>query len=117
MSDTREKRDLVLAPGTYAYMQDATKGLIKVYTGPTVINQTGHDLPVVSDEEAGTFKPCQRLEEAVRKSPIAVEGYYLILRNPASKGEHPEEGSQRQPPELMLGRKINTPGPCMFALW
>ena len=31
MAEIREKRDLVLPPGTYAYMQDVTKGVVKTY--------------------------------------------------------------------------------------
>ena len=43
MDDRQAKRDLVLAPSEYAYMQDVTKGIIKTYTGPTVINPTKRD--------------------------------------------------------------------------
>jgi major vault protein len=117
MNEGREKRDLVLAPGTYAYMQDVTKGQIIVFTGATVINQTAQEVPVNYDPRDGAFKRCATLEEAVRKSPIAVEGYYLILKNPARKAEHPMEGGRQISPELDVGRKINIPGPCMFALW
>jgi major vault protein len=117
MSETREKRDLVLAPGTYAYMQDVTKGQIIVFTGPTVINQTAQEVPVIYEPQDGTFCRCGTLEEAVRQAPIAVEGYYLILKNPARKAEHPMEGGRQISPELDVGRKINIPGPCMFALW
>ena len=117
MSDAREKRDLVLAPGTYAYMQDVTKGQIICFTGPTVINQTAQEVPVIYDPKDGTFRRCNTLEEAVRKAPIAVEGYYLTLKNPAKKGEHPMEGGRQIAPDLEVGRKINIPGPCMFALW
>lgn len=117
MSETREKRDLVLAPGTYAYMQDVTKGQIKVFCGPTVINQTAQEVPVVYEPSQGTFHRCDALEEAVRKSPIAVEGYYLMLKNPAKNGDHPLEGSSQTSPDLQVGRKINIPGPCMFGLW
>jgi major vault protein len=117
MSEAREKRDLVLAPGTYAYMQDVTKGQIIVFTGPTVINQTAQEVPVIYEPQDGTFCRCGTLEEAVRQAPIAVEGYYLVLKNPARKGEHPMEGGRQIAPELDVGRKINIPGPCMFALW
>jgi major vault protein len=117
MTAEREKRDLVLAPGTYAYMQDVTKGQIIVFTGPTVINQTAQEVPVIYEPKDGTFCRCATLEEAVRQSPIAVEGYYLILKNPARKAEHPMEGGRQIAPELDVGRKINIPGPCMFALW
>jgi len=37
MDERSNKRDLVLAPGEYAYMQDVTKGVVKTYTGPTAI--------------------------------------------------------------------------------
>jgi major vault protein len=118
MSDSRGK-ELVLAPGTYAYMQDTTKGQIKVFTGPTVINQTAQEVPVVYNHKSGQFERCEYLEQAVRKSPIAVEGYYLVLLNPAAK-EHgqPDPGLGGKPsPELDVGRRINIAGPCMFPLW
>jgi len=47
---------MVLPPGTYAYMQDVTKGVIKTYTGPTVINPTAQEVPVVYDAERGAFQ-------------------------------------------------------------
>ena len=49
MEDRNTKRDLVLAPSEYAYMQDVTKGIVKTYTGPTVINPTAQERPVVFD--------------------------------------------------------------------
>lgn len=120
MADTREKRDLVLAPGTYAYMQDVTTGAVKTFVGPCVINQTAQEVPVVYSPRDGTFHRCNALEEAVRRSPIAVEGFYLMLKNPAIREgeEHPVRGSSgKNAPELQVGRKVNIPGPCMFALW
>ena len=51
MDDRNAKRDLVLAPSEYAYMQDVTKGIVKTYTGPTVINPTAQERPVVFDPE------------------------------------------------------------------
>lgn len=114
MNEPREKRDLVLPPGTYAYMQDVTKGVIKVYTGPTVINPTAQERPVRYDR--GAFKPCD-LDSALCLSPVAVEGFYLTLLNPAVKDAHPADGSSQPSPDLDIGRKINIPGPAMFALW
>lgn len=111
------KRDLVLAPGQYAYMQDVTKGILKTYTGPTVINPTAQEVAVAYYPEDGTFKRTATLEDAVRKSAFAAEGFYLVLKNPARKDERPSEGSQSNAPDLDVGRKINIPGPCMFALW
>jgi major vault protein len=119
MSD--ENREIVLAPGEYAYMQDLTKGSVKTFVGPCVINQTAQEKPVVYQARNGTFRKVEKLEEAVRKSPVAVEGYYLILKNPVSgrsDEDHPEEGaSGKLAPTLEIGRKINIPGPCMFSLW
>lgn len=113
----REKRDLVLPPGSYAYMQDVTKGVIKTYTGPTVINPTAQEVPVVYDAKDGGFKRAIGLEEAVRKSPVAVEGFYIALLNPARGNKHPEDGTAQPSAELDVGRKVNIPGPAMFPLW
>lgn len=118
MSEGREKRDLVLPPGSYAYMQDTTKGIIKTYAGPTVINQTAQDMPVRYNSKAGTFEKCSSLEESVRLNPVAVEGFYVTLLNPAKKdNRHPDEGQATASAELDIGRKVNIPGPANFALW
>jgi major vault protein len=114
MDDRSNKRDLVLAPGEYAYMQDVTKGVIKTYTGPTVINPTAQERPIVFKEHR--FEPCS-LDEAVQRSAVCPEGHYLILKNPSTKGDHPTPGGVYPSPELAVGRKINLTGPCDFALW
>ncbi|MBM4280283.1 MAG: hypothetical protein FJ137_05840 [Deltaproteobacteria bacterium] len=114
MDDRGNKRDLVLAPGEYAYMQDVTKGVIKTYTGPTVINPTAQERPIVFKERH--FEPCS-LEDAVQSSAVCPEGHYLILKNPSTKGDHPTPGGVYPSPELAVGRKINLTGPCDFALW
>src|SRR4029077_16508543 len=93
MDDRNSKRDLVLAPSEYAYMQDVTKGVVKTYSGPTVINPTAQERPVVYDGASGTFRSAPSLEDAMRISPIAAEGHYIILRNPAKANKHPDEGS------------------------
>jgi major vault protein len=117
MNDTQQKRDLVLPPGTYAYMQDVTKGVVKTYTGPTVINPTAQERPVVFDTQTRTFRGATSLEEAMRISPIAAEGHYIILRNPARGNKHPDEGSAQPSAEQEIGRAIIVPGPATFALW
>jgi len=98
-------------------MQDIGKGSIKVCTGPTVVNASGQQRPVTYDQKKGRFVAVVRLEEAVQQSPIAVEGYYLVLRNPAEADRQPMTGNAELPPELIVGRKVNIPGPTMFALW
>ena len=117
MSEAQQKRDLVLPPGGYAYMQDVTKGVVKTYTGPTVINPTAQERPVVYDAASGTFRGATSLEEAMRIAPVAAEGHYVILRNPARGNKHPEEGSAQPAAELEIGRTIIVPGPATFALW
>ena len=116
MDDRPAKRDLVLAPSEYAYMQDVTKGIIKTYTGPTVINPTAQERPVSFNQKAKRFDPCN-LEEAVQNIAIAPEGYYLVLKNPSQRNDHPAAGGVQPSPDLEVGRKINITGPCAFALW
>jgi major vault protein len=116
MDDRNSKRDLVLAPSEYAYMQDVTKGIVKTYTGPTVINPTAQERPVVFNAANKLFEPCT-LEQAVQQIAIAPEGHYLILKNPSTKDDHPHAGGVYPSPDLDVGRKINITGPCAFALW
>jgi major vault protein len=91
MDDRTAKRDLVLAPSEYAYMQDVTKGIVKTYTGPTVINPTAQERPIRFNAENKQFAPCS-LDEAVQQIAIAPEGFYLILKNPSTKNDHPPPG-------------------------
>lgn len=115
--EQQAKRDLILSPGSYAYLQDGTKGLIKVYVGPTSITPSAQEVPVVYNSREGKFERVGTYEEAVRRSPVAVEGYYIVLLNPAQGDKHPEAGSASNSPELIIGRKIIVPGPAHFALW
>jgi len=118
MSDERTKRDLILPPGTYAYMRDTASGAIKTATGPTVINPTAQEEPIIYDPDTASFKRVG-LEEVSRKSVIAPEGYYVILRNPSTleTSFHPSSGKTQMSAELDVGRKIIIPGPAMFPLW
>ena len=113
----REKRDLVLPPGTYAYMQDVTKGVVKVYSGPTVINPTAQETAVIYEDKKASFSRCEQLEESLKKSPVTVEGYYCVLKNPAKNRVQPSEGTAQASADLDVGRKIVIAGPAMFALW
>jgi major vault protein len=116
MDERNSKRDLVLAPSEYAYMQDVTKGIVKTYTGPTVINPTAQERPVVFNPGNKLFEPCA-LEQAVQQIAIAPEGFYVILKNPSTRYDHPPAGGVFPSPDLVVGRKINITGPCAFALW
>jgi len=116
MDERNQKRDLVLAPSEYAYMQDVTKGVIKTYTGPTVINPTAQERPVAFNPVNKRFEGCG-LEEAVQQIAIAPEGYYVVLKNPSNRNDHPPPGGVFPSPDLEVGRKININGPTSFALW
>jgi major vault protein len=116
MDERNSKRDLVLAPGEYAYMQDVTKGVVKTYTGPTVINPTAQERPIIFDADANRFTPCS-LDEAVQPIATAPEGSYLVLENPSTRGDHPTPGGVHPAPDLAVGRMLNLTGPRAFALW
>lgn len=112
-----EKRDLIVSPGEYAYLRDGTKGTIKVFTGPTVVTPSAQDEGIIYNAETGKFEPCAELAQAKRTIPVTVEGFYCVLLNPAKNRKQPDEGGQSTGVDLEVGRKINIPGPVMFALW
>ena len=113
-------RDLVLAPGEYAYLQGETSGRVGVGVGPCTINQTGQDRPVGFEASTGRFQTCS-LTDSVRMCPIAAEGEYIVLKNPSDNENesHPkfDESDRQNSPTLKMGSKINIPGPKTFALW
>ena len=120
--DEGRPKELVLPPGTYAYMQDVSKGTIRTFTGPVVINQTAQEVPVKYDPSKGEFTRARSLDDAVRKSPVAVQGYYCVLFNPVNPNdpvkEQPNKGEGgRVDPDLCIGERVIIPGPCMFPLW
>lgn len=115
-----EKRmEVIVPPGNYILVQDATKGVVKTYTGPIVVNPTAQEVPVIFDPKSSQFQARATLEEAMRACPIADEGSYIVLRNPAvdEKNEHPAESSQQMLPPLRIGSKVVIPGPITFSLW
>lgn len=120
MSEDRriKKTDLVLSNGQYAFTQDTTTGVVKVLSGPTVVNVTGQEYPVVYDAEASRFVEVE-LEGAARKSPMAPQGFYIELHNPPAtpSGAQPAEGTKEVSPPLLMGRRVNIPGPATFSLW
>lgn len=111
-----ENRDLVLPPGSYAFVQAENNGAIKTHVGPTVVTLSGQDRPVRYDPTRRTFSRVHQ-DEAVITHIAAEEGDYVILENPADS--HPEEaGAQSTPANgLKMGSRVVIPGPCNFALW
>ena len=119
-----QENELILAPGYYAYMQEANGGTVKINVGPCVINRSAQEFPVIYEHKRG-FRRVSSLQEAVRQSPIAVQGFYLQLYNPTEDFDQqtPEKAQPNQgvdgktSPKLRVGRKVNIAGPTSFALW
>jgi len=117
-----ENRDLVLAPGSYAYVQAENNGAIKTHVGPAVVTLSGQDRPVRYDPQNRTYQRVGQ-DQAVQANIAAEEGDYVILENPSAgdnkSDQHPEEGGARATPQsgLKMGSRIVIPGPCNFALW
>lgn len=122
MAEERDrKRELPLPPGTYAYIMDTTKGQVKLYAGPVVINQTGQDRPVIFNHSTHKFEECT-LETALQQNIVVPEGFYAVLTNPAKTKDgkqlvYPESGRAQDFPDLSIGLKENIPGPVNFALF
>ena len=109
-------RDLVLAPGEFAYVLDTTKGQINVNVGPYKTSMAGTDQPVVFDKQKLRFERCE-MERAIQRDLVAPEGFYLVLFNPAKSNAHPDNGKSSIAQDLTVGHRINIPGPAHFALW
>ena len=115
----REKeREMVLPPNNYCLILDATKGNINVYVGPSKTAISDSDRPVIFDEETKRFKQVP-LDKAVKSFATAPEGWYLVLKNPSANDKQPNAGSASSLGDngLLVGRKVNLPGPRSFPLW
>jgi major vault protein len=114
--DDKQNRDLTLTPDTYLYLQNETKnGVITVHRGPTNVNQTGQDKPVLFNPQTRRYQSCG-LDQAVQQFPRAAEGDYVILENPSEDGSF-LDGSSGPAKSLKKGCKIVIPGPWSEALY
>ena len=109
--------DLILAPNEFAYIQDETKGHVNVYVGSDKTSLAGTDRPVIFNEKTKRFEDCDSLDDAKQVFITAPEGWYIVLKNPAKDNAHPKTGTSSPLPELIVGHKINIPGPVSFPLW
>jgi major vault protein len=119
MRREHKANDLALPPNEYAFVLDTTKGQVQTYTGPIKASLSQTDQPVIFDMRTKRFEECD-LHNAKQVTPIAPEGWYIVLYNPASdkaENEHPPMGSNQAMPKLAIGQKINIPGPVSFAPW
>jgi len=116
MAEERGSKDLVLAPGEYAYIADDTKGQVDICVGPYKTSLANTERPVVFSSKERRFE-ASKLEEKRTLFTIAPEGWYIVLKNPAVGNKHPQTGNKFSSAELQIGRKINVRGPDSFALW
>jgi major vault protein len=98
-------RDLIIPQNEYAFVLDKTKGIIGVYVGPFKTSLAGTDQPVRYDDEKREFVECD-IQVAIKQFPVAKDGSYLVLENPATDNKHPKQGASGME-ELDYGRKVN----------
>ena len=67
------------------------------------------------DEEKREFVECD-ISLAIKQFPVARDGSYLVLENPAKDDRYPKQGANGME-ELDYGRKVNIRGPVTFPLW
>lgn len=116
MSETARENDLVLSPNEYAFVLDRTKGNISCAVGPYKMSLSTSDQLVAFNPINKRFEPAT-YKDAITTFVSAPENWYIVLKNPAENNSHPKAGTANMLPELKIGKKINIPGDCSFALF
>jgi major vault protein len=116
MADEK-KGDLVLSQGMYAFIQDGTIGNVEVVVGPFKTSLSDTDKLVSYNDSKSKFVECDSKTEAIFAWVKATEGQYIELINPAEGGAHPNAKSKQAVAKLLIGKKVNIPGPETFALY
>jgi major vault protein len=111
----RERGDLVLNPGEFAFVQDRSKGNISVNVGPHKASMSDTEQTVTWDDRARRFIPCGQ-DRAVQAFLSAPEGHYIVLHNPAV-GDRPTAGKSSNAVDLSSGTRVHRNGPAYFPLW
>lgn len=111
------QRDLVLAANEFAFIMAKTNGAIKTYTGPITMTISAQESLVVFNPKTKRFEETQDFEKARQLFVSAPENWYIVLKNPASDGSHPESAKAVNSATLDIGKKINISGPCSFSLF
>lgn len=112
--DARRDRDMILVDNEFTWMLDKSKNRINTHVGPDKIT-VGDDLqPMRFDGKK--FIRCTQ-DEAVQRFPVAPQGWYLVLKNPAQNNANPKPGEINTSPQLNIGKKINIPGPVSMPAW
>lgn len=111
------QRDLVLSVNEFCFLQSKTNGAIKTYTGPITMTISAQESLVVFNPKTKRFEETQDFEKARQLFVSAPENWYIVLKNPASDGSHPEPAKAVNSASLDIGKKINIAGPCSFSLF
>ncbi|MCB1180341.1 MAG: hypothetical protein KDK36_22365 [Leptospiraceae bacterium] len=114
--ERQRERDLILSPNEFAFISDQTKGNINVYVGPYKASLSNTDQPILFNQGTKRFEKCI-LEHSIQPFAIAPEGWYLTLKNPAKDNSNPKTGTVNNLGDLIVGHKVNIPGPISFPLW
>lgn len=116
MATESNQRDLILAPGEFAYVQDETKGSVDIHVGPMVSNLSAQQRVMVFDPNDKRFKKVS-VEQGIQRAFVAPERWYLVIYNPAEKDKTPEPGARNTAPPLLAGHKVILQGPTTFIPW
>lgn len=111
------QKDLVLSTNEFVFIQSKTNGQIKTYTGPIMVTISAQESMVVFNEKTKRFEETSDFEKARQIFTSAPEGWYVVLKNPAKDGTHPDTAKAVLSPDLNIGKKINVAGPCSFSLY
>lgn len=116
--EQRRDTELILAPGTFAFVLDETKGNVNVLTGPLKSSLSTTDKLVTYDATTKRFIPTS-LQQAIQTNITIPKGSYVILENPTKDAKQPDSGKSEalSAGTLRMGQIENMPGPASFALW
>ena len=110
------RNEQVLTQGEYGYTRDNTTGIVKVVTGPAVVQAQAQAEPVIWTQDTGLFQSVT-LDKVTRKYEVVPTGHYFVMNNPSKTAQHPESGKNSVSQELRIGQRTHIPGPATFALW
>ncbi len=110
-------KDLVLSINEYVLIQDKTDGKIRTCCGPKMVTISQQQATVIFNSKNKKFEEVNDFERAKQLFVSAPEGWYVTLKNPTEKGNHPTEGINNPPDDMCIGVKVNIPGPTSFALY
>ena len=118
MGSSRGQRDLVLSVNEFCFLQNKTDGTIKSYVGPLTTTISQQEALVIFNTKNKKFEEISDFEKAKQLFVSAPEGWYAVLKNPTTDNQYPEAGKvNTSPKSIVIGHKINIPGPISFALY